>query len=100
NELSRGEERVRLRDGGGDVFGRDAARLGGGAVDDDVDLPLRSAVRCRARHALNTLEERLDVVHRVVVQLRSREPAARDGHLEPGRLRRVELEGERRNDAE
>ena len=48
DELTRGEQRVGLSDGGGDVLGRDAARLCLGAVDDDVDLPLSPAVGRRA----------------------------------------------------
>ena len=100
NEFSRGEKRVRLCDGSRDVFGRHAARLRGRAVDNDVDLPLRSAVRRCARHAGNALEQGLDVVHAIVVELRSGESAARDGHLEHRRVRWVELEDKRRNDSE
>jgi len=55
------------------------------AIDDDVDLPLRASVRRRARDSLDPLEQRLDVVHPVVVELwapsvrrRRRSPGARE----------------------
>ena len=69
-------------------------------IDDDVDLALAAAVERRARDAGDALEERLDVVERVVVELRAGEAAARDGDLHDRRVRRIVLEDERRQHAE
>ncbi len=56
----------------GDVGGGEVARLGLDGIDDDVDLPHPPAVGRGAGHAGDAFEQRLDVVERVVVELRAR----------------------------
>jgi hypothetical protein len=68
NELARGQKCVGLSDGGGDFFCRDSARLRLGAMYDDVDLPLPPTIGRRACNPGNALQQRFNIVERVVIE--------------------------------
>ena len=74
--------------------------LGSNGVDDDIDLPEAPAVDRCASDTRYALDQWLDVVECVVIELRARHAATRDGNLNHGGVRWVVLQYEGRNHAE
>ena len=100
DEFAGRQERVRSGHGLRHVDRREVARLGLEGIDDDVDLPQPSAVGRGAGHSRDAFEEGLDVVERVVVELRTGVSLARHDDLARRSVRRVVLKDERGQDAE
>ncbi len=94
DELTRRQQGVRVVDRLGDVGRGDPACLRLHGIDDHIDLALPAPVDRSAGDPRDPLQDRLDVVERVVVELGPRQAPAGDRHLNDRRVGRIVLQDE------